>query len=62
MMHVTPKHRWAGIKYHVYNSDKPLHNRPRIMKNNIRIACGTLYRYLQSNEYVTYEGRGQAGR
>ena len=63
MLHVTPKHRRAGIKYHVYNSGMKIsHDRPRITKNNIRIACGTLYRYLQSNEYVTYEGRGQAGR
>jgi hypothetical protein len=63
MLHVTPKHRRAGIKYHVYNSsDKLSYYRPRITKHNIKIACETLYRYLQSNEYVTYEGRGQAGR
>ena len=63
MLHVTPKHRRAGIKYHVYNSGMKIsHDRPRMTKHNIKIAYDTLYRYLQKNEYVTYEGRGQAGR
>ena len=63
MLHVTPKHRRAGIKYHVYNSSNKIsHDRPRMTKHNIKIAYDTLDRYLQKNEYVTYEGRGQAGR
>lgn len=61
MLHVTPKSRRDGIKHYVYNSK--VHDKSRTpTAREVNTSRQTLYKYLQSNEYITYEGRGRASR
>ena len=62
MLHVTPKLRHGGeTKHYVYNSKVyDTSNTPK--HNDLKTSYRTLYRYLQTNGYVTYEGRGQSSR
>ncbi len=64
MIHVTPKpRRDGGVKHYIYNSNQRVHDKSHVIRQrDVNIAYKTLYKYLRSNEYVTYEGRGQASR